>query len=212
MGWFSVNAQGATVMLFQHVPANYRMLPPSTNMMSMASSKNFAQSFEDLAVPQISALYAHACWMTRDSSEAEDLVQETLTKALRAFDSFSADTNFKAWIFRIQRNTFLTSRTALANSRTVFLEDYPDAMESADPSPTPEAEIIRLDNQILVRDALDQLPSHLREIILLCDVEEFKYKEIAAVLDVPIGTVMSRLSRARHALRQFLTPQFGGKS
>jgi RNA polymerase sigma-70 factor (ECF subfamily) len=85
-------------------------------------------------------------------------------------------------------------------------------MDAPDPSLTPEGEILRIDNQLLVRDALEQLPAHLREVLLLCDVEEFKYKEVAAVLDVPIGTVMSRLSRARHALRNSLKPQSGGKS
>ena len=185
---------------------------PSTNILSMASGTKSGRSFEELAVPQISALYAHACWMTRDPSEAEDLVQETLVKALRGFESFSPDTNLKAWLFRIERNVFLTSRTSLASLRTVFLEDHPDSMDAPDPSLTPEGEILRIDNQLLVRDALEQLPAHLREVLLLCDVEEFKYKEVAAVLDVPIGTVMSRLSRARHALRNSLKPQSGGKS
>jgi RNA polymerase sigma-70 factor (ECF subfamily) len=173
------------------------------------SSAATSASFEQLALPHLPSLYSHAFWLSRNHSEAEDLVQETIFKALRAFDSFQAGTNFKAWIFRILRNTFLTSRTGIAASRTVFLEDHPDLLGVTDYSPTPEDHLIRLDNQAVVNEALDQLQPPLREVLLLCDVEELKYKDIALVLDVPIGTVMSRLSRARHALHQLLQPQLG---
>ncbi len=154
-------------------------------------------------------LYNHAFWLTRNHAEAEDLVQETFSKALRAFESFQPNTNFKAWIFRILRNTFLTSRTGIATSRTVFLEDHPDVLDTTAPSPTPEDNLIRLDNQAALHAALEQLQPPLREALLLCDVEEIKYKDIALILDVPIGTVMSRISRARRTLRQLLQPQFG---
>jgi RNA polymerase sigma-70 factor (ECF subfamily) len=167
------------------------------------------QEFEQLALPLLPSLYNHASWLTRNHAEAEDLVQETFSKALRAFDSFQADTNFKAWIFRILRNTFLTSRTGIATSRTVFLEDHPHVLDTTDESPTPEDNLIRLDNQAALERALDQLEPPLREALLLCDVEEVKYKDIALILDIPIGTVMSRISRARRALRQLLQPQFG---
>jgi RNA polymerase sigma factor (sigma-70 family) len=176
-------------------------------IMNLARSKK--ASFQDLALPQLASLYNHACWLVRDAVEAEDLVQETLAKALRAFDSFEPDTNFKAWIFRILRNTFLSSRTAIANSRTVFLEDRTDVMEAQDSAPSPETELIRLNNRALVLDALEQLAPHLREVLLLCDLEELKYREIAAMLEVPIGTVMSRLARARQSLRQILTTKPG---
>jgi len=168
-----------------------------------------AASFESLALPLLSALYGHARWLTQNDAEAEDLVQETISKSLRAFDSFEPGTNFKAWIFRVLRNTFLTSRTGIAASRTVFLEDHPDILDSASDSFTPEDHLIRLDNQAAVHHALEQLQPPLREVLLLCDVEELKYKDIAAVLDVPIGTVMSRISRARVALRHLLQPQSG---
>jgi RNA polymerase sigma factor (sigma-70 family) len=166
-------------------------------------------SFEQLALPLLSSLYSHAFWLCRNHAEAEDLVQETISKALRAFASFQADTNFKAWIFRILRNTFLTSRTGIATSRTVFLEDHPDLADITDYGPTPEDHLIRLDNKAAVNEALDQLQPSLREVLLLCDVEELKYKDIALVLDVPIGTVMSRISRGRRALHQLLQPQLG---
>jgi RNA polymerase sigma-70 factor (ECF subfamily) len=168
------------------------------------------EKFQDLALPLLSALYNHACWLTRDAVEAEDLVQETLMKALRAFETFEAGSNFKAWIYRILRNTFLTSRAALSSARTVLLEDDSEASEAIDPALTPEAEVIRLDRLDLVRSAIEQLPPQLREVILLCDLEELKYREIALILNVPIGTVMSRLARARQALSRSLTGTLGG--
>ncbi len=165
-------------------------------------------SFESLALPLLTALYGHARWLTQNHAEAEDLVQETISKSLRAFDSFEPGTNFKAWIFRVLRNAFLTSRTGIAASRTVFLEDHPDLLDTTADTATPEDHLIRLDNQAVVHQALDQLQPPLREVLLLCDVEELKYKDIAAVLDVPIGTVMSRIARARRALQQLLQSQF----
>jgi RNA polymerase sigma-70 factor (ECF subfamily) len=173
------------------------------------SSAASSASFEQLALPLLPSLYSHAFWLSRNHAEAEDLVQETISKALRGFDSFQAGTNFKAWIFRILRNTFLTSRSGITASRTVFLEDQADVPDIPDASSTPEEHVIRLDNQTAVNEALDQLQPALREALLLCDVEELKYKEIAAVLDVPIGTVMSRISRARRTLYQLLQPQLG---
>ena len=165
-------------------------------------------AFQDLAQPLFPSLYNHAFWLVRNEAEAEDLVQESLTKALRAFDSFTPSTNFKAWIFRILRNTFFTSRTGIAASRTIFIEDHPDVLHTHDAGPTPEETLIRLDNQAAIVAALGQLQPLLREALLLCDVEQMKYKEIALVLDVPIGTVMSRISRAREALRQLIQPEF----
>ncbi len=169
-------------------------------------------SFEQLAIPLLPSLLRQALWLTQNHAEAEDLTQETLSKALRAFDSFAPDTNFKAWIFRILRNTFLTTRTGIAAMRTSFLEDHEGLEASAAaPDPTPEETLIQLDDAAAVQQALLQLPAALRDCLLLCDVEELKYKEIASVLDVPIGTVMSRISRARAALRAHLQPQFGGR-
>jgi RNA polymerase sigma-70 factor, ECF subfamily len=176
---------------------------------TMLSETSRSDTFEQLALPLFPSLYNHAFWLTRDQAEAEDLVQETFSKALRAFDSFQPSTNFKAWIFRILRNTFLTSRTGIAASRTVFLEDHPDALDPASADSTPEDNLIRLDNEAALQAALDQLQPQLREALLLCDVEEIKYKDIAVILDVPIGTVMSRISRARRTLRQLLQPQLG---
>jgi RNA polymerase sigma factor (sigma-70 family) len=168
-------------------------------------------SFEQLALPLLPALLRHALWLTQNEAEAEDLTQETLSKALRAFDSFTPDTNFKAWIFRILRNTFLTSRTGIAAMRTTFLEDHEGLEASVAAGPTPEETLIHLDDAATVQQALLQLPPILRDCLLLCDVEDLKYREIASILDVPLGTVMSRISRARAALRAHLQPHFGGR-
>ncbi len=142
-------------------------------------------------------MYSHAYWLARDHAEAEDLVQEALAKALRGFASFAVGTNFKAWIFRILRNAFLTSRTGLAAMRTEALEDQAEGFEAAAAGPTPEELLIRADDEAALYAAMEQLAAPLREVLLLCDVEEMKYREIAFVLEVPVGTVMSRLSRAR---------------
>jgi RNA polymerase sigma factor (sigma-70 family) len=199
----------------QHIPLFFAVYPRSRNLspaeaiLTMSSVSTRSAEFEQLVLPLFPSLYNHAHWLTRDQAEAEDLVQETFSKALRAFDSFQPGTNFKAWIFRILRNTFLTTRTGIAASRTVFLEDDPTTIDVAGTGPTPEDILIRLDNQAVLHAALEQLPPQLREILLLCDVEEIKYKDLALILGVPIGTVMSRISRARTTLRQLLQPQFG---
>jgi len=159
-------------------------------------------------MPLVPALYNVAQWLARNANDAEDLVQETLLKALRGFSSFEPDSNFRAWIFRILRNTYLTSRSGLAALRTVALEDelseqgeYP---EGAVDWQTPELNLIRLTDQAALQSAMEKLPPPLLEVILLCDVEEMKYKEIAVILGVPIGTVMSRIARARASLRRTL--------
>ena len=142
----------------------------------MPSAATRSADFEQLALPLFASLYNHAFWLTRNQAEAEDLVQETFSKALRAFDSFQPGTNFKAWIFRILRNTFLTTRAGISASRTVFLEDHPDTLDTAASGPTPEDTLIRLDNQAALHAALEQLQPPLREALLLCDVEEIDRK------------------------------------
>src|SRR6202453_99253 len=130
------------------VPAFFAVAMQSRNPRhTMPSAAAPSVAFEELALPLLPSLYNHAFWLTRNHAEAEDLVQETFSKALRAFDSFQTDTNFKGWGVRILRNTFLTSRSGIAASRTIFLEDHPQALETTDTSPTPEDNLIRLDNQ-----------------------------------------------------------------
>ena len=160
--------------------------------------------FEELAMPLFDALYNFARWLARDSNDAEDLVQETYLKALRSFASFQYGTNFRAWIFQILRNTFLSSRTKLERRMTVAIDPEDDGPELAVDTETPEAILVNRSNSRLVERAIEDLPVHYRETLLLCEVEEMSYQEIAEVLSIPIGTVMSRLARARKTVRESL--------
>jgi RNA polymerase sigma-70 factor, ECF subfamily len=161
-------------------------------------------SFEELAVPLFAQLYNFAHWLTRDRCEAEDLVQETYIKALRGFSTFQLGTNFRAWMYRILRNTFLTSRTGLKATMTVPLELEESNLELPMERETPEAMLIEQSNWQLIQNAIEELPPHYREILLLCDLEEMSYRDISETLSIPIGTVMSRLSRARDTLAELV--------
>ena len=166
-----------------------------------------SDSFEELAMPLFDQLYNFAHWLTRNREEAEDLVQETYSKALKGFSSFQLGTNFRAWMYRILRNTFLTSRTGLKVTMTEPLEPGEDGPELAVERDTPETILFERSNRELLQNAMDQLPGYYREILLLCEVDEMSYQEIAETLSIPIGTVMSRLSRARKTLRDRLQPR-----
>ena len=169
------------------------------------SAHDSSAGFEELAMPLFDSLYNFAHWLSQDRDEAEDLVQETYAKALKGFGSFQPGTNFRAWIFRILRNTFLTSRTGLAATRTVPLEsDGDEQQEVAVSRETPESILLVQAGRQQVQAALEQVPVIFREVLLLCDVEEMSYQEIADTLALPIGTVMSRLHRARRSLRTVL--------
>ena len=162
--------------------------------------------FEELATPLVGSVYNLARWLVRNEIEAEDLVQETLLKALRNFGSFQSGTDFRAWIFRILRNTFLGSRSTLERRMTVELKNEEELPLSRTQCISPESLFIESSNIAAIRSAIEQLPLRSREVILLCDVEDLAYKEIAEILEIPIGTVMSRLARARKALREALRP------
>jgi RNA polymerase sigma-70 factor, ECF subfamily len=160
-----------------------------------------SETFEQLAMPHFERLYNFACWLTQDRHEAEDLVQETYAKALKGFSSFQPGTNFRAWIYKILRNTFLTSRTGLKAAATVPI-DFDGEEEILPPAKgTPESILLQRSDSQLVQRALEQLPVAYREVLLLGEVEEMSYQEISTTLGIPMGTVMSRLSRARRALR-----------
>ena len=158
--------------------------------------------FEELAMPLFDSLYNFARWLVRNQSDAEDLVQETYRKALHSFASFRPGTNFRGWIFRILKNSFLSSRSGLERKMTVAMESEQDGSELAAERETPETILIERSNRQLVQRAIDELPAHYREVILLCEVEEMSYQQIAEILSIPIGTVMSRLARARMAIRE----------
>jgi RNA polymerase sigma-70 factor (ECF subfamily) len=165
-------------------------------------------SFEELAMPLFSQLYNLAHWLARDRAAAEDLVQETYMKALRGFSSFQPGTNFRAWMYRILRNTFLTSKAGL-NAR-LSLDDADEPLPEPADKHTPESILLLRAEQDQVRKALESLPIAAREIILLSDFEEMSYIEIGQALGLPLGTVMSRLSRARKAMRALLGAQMEG--
>jgi RNA polymerase sigma-70 factor (ECF subfamily) len=160
--------------------------------------------FEELAMPLFDSLYNFASWLAHNKSNAEDLVQETYLKALRGFASFQPGTNFRAWMFRILRNTFLGSRSTIDRRMTVEIDTEEDAPVLPATSTTPESLLIEGSQQNAVRNAIEQLPVTFREVLLLCDVEEASYREISEILSIPVGTVMSRLARARKAVRESL--------
>lgn len=163
-------------------------------------------SFEELAMPHFAKLYNFACWLTGDRVSAEDLVQETYMKALRGFASFQQGTNFRAWMYRILRNTFLTSQAGLRN--TISLDNDDESPLEPETTENPESILLARGEQEAIQRALESLPVNFREVILLCDLEEMSYQEIGQTLGIPIGTVMSRISRARRAMRSLLaTPE-----
>jgi RNA polymerase sigma-70 factor (ECF subfamily) len=165
---------------------------------------NQAAAFEELAMPLFRPLYNFAHWLTRDRSEAEDLVQETYVRALKGFSSFQPGTNFRAWMFRILRNTFLTSRTGLKSAPHLSVEEEGEEALLPPSRETPESSLMSATTQQEIQAALERLPVIYREVILLCDVEEMKYQEIAELLAIPVGTVMSRIARGRKLLRGML--------
>jgi RNA polymerase sigma factor (sigma-70 family) len=162
--------------------------------------------FEALAMPIVNSAYNLARWLARNDHDAEDLVQETYLKAFRSFASFQPGTNFRAWIFRILRNTFLSSCPVRERQLMVELESEEQVFPAFANCTTPESLLIDSSRIAAIRDAIQQLPTIYREVILLCDVEDAAYKEIAEILSIPIGTVMSRLARARRMVRDALRP------
>ncbi len=166
--------------------------------------------FEKLALPLLDPLYNFARWLSGDADEARDLVQETFVKALKGFGSFQQGSNFRAWIFRILRNTFLTSRTGLERRNTAQ-QDESGLDEAVVDQETPEVTLLRRADTELVRKAIAQLAPAFQEVLLLADVEEMKYQEVADTLSIPIGTVMSRLARARKQIREYIVQATGGK-
>ena len=161
-------------------------------------------TFEALALPLFEPLYNYARWLTRDVDEAEDLVQETYLKAFRGFGSFTAGTNFRAWMYRILRNTFLTSRSGLRAVPPLSIDDDPVQYEGITETSTPETIFFSRANAEALRLAIEALPLPFREVILLSDIENMSYKEIAETLSIPVGTVTSRLMRARAKVREAL--------
>ncbi len=180
----------------------------SRGMLRFGASSSYddraSAEFEELAIPLFDSLYNFASWLVHNKSNAEDLVQETYLKALCSFASFHPGTNFRAWIFRILKNTFLSSRSTLDRRLTGKIDSEDDVPVLPATSTTPESLLIEGSQQNAVRNAIEQLPVIFREVLLLCDVEDASYREISEILSIPVGTVMSRLARARKAVRESL--------
>src|ERR1700733_15112381 len=158
--------------------------------------------FEELAMPLFDSLYNFAGWLVHNKRNPEDLVQEKYLKAFRGFASFQPGTNFRAWMFRILRNTFLSSCSTLDWRMAVEIDSEGHVPVLPVTSATPESLLIERSRRNAVQNAIEQLPVIFREVILLCDVEDASYREISEILSIPIGTVMSRLARARKAVRE----------
>jgi RNA polymerase sigma-70 factor (ECF subfamily) len=169
--------------------------------------RELRERFERDALPILPSLYGAAMRMTRNPSDAEDLIQETFLRAYRGFRGFTEGTNLKAWLYRILTNTFINSyRKRQREPVTVLEDEIPDwylyGTEQSEASA--ETEVLDRMPDADVKEALDALPEQFRMAVWLADVEGFSYKEIAEILDVPIGTVMSRLHRGRKALEKRL--------
>src|SRR5271165_823372 len=179
--------------------------------MSLMPEAAKSDPFVDEALTHMDALYGVACKLTRNPTEAEDLVQDSFVKAMRARGQFHAGTNLKAWLFRILTNPFINKYRRGGLERSVL--DGPDADPLADGWVSastmrqlrdPEAQALMPLVEGEIQRALDALPAEFRLAVVLCDVEEFSYEEIAQIMGCPIGTVMSRLHRGRKLLQRTL--------
>src|SRR6266513_5230402 len=175
----------------------------------MADQANFA----DEATPFMDSLYAAAMRMTRNPADAEDLVQETYLKAYRGFGGFQEGTNLKAWLYKILTNTFINNYRAkkrrpeesdVEDVEELYLYRRLGGGQAEVAGRSAEDELLDHLTESEIKDALEALPEQFRIAVLLGDVEGFSYKEIADILDIPIGTVMSRLHRGRKALQKRL--------
>ena len=169
--------------------------------------------FTEQAMEHMPSLYSAALRMTRNPSDAEDLVQETYLRAYRGFGGFQEGTNLKAWLYRILTNTFINRyRAKKRRPEETEFDDVEDfylyrrlgGLEEARAGRSAEDELMDLFPEQEVKDAVESLPENFRMAVLLADVEGFSYKEIAEILEIPIGTVMSRLHRGRKALQKRL--------
>ncbi|HTM31404.1 MAG TPA: sigma-70 family RNA polymerase sigma factor [Vicinamibacterales bacterium] len=158
--------------------------------------------FEETVLPHLDAAFNYARWLTRNDADAEDVVQDACVRAMRFFSSLRDD-DARAWLFTIVRNTWYSrvSRKPTVAERT-RLNDGQD--QRPDTALDPEERLLQQHTVALVRAALEQLPADFREVIVLREIEGLSYKEMAAVVGVPIGTVMSRLARARERLQTIL--------
>ena len=170
-------------------------------------------TFAEQAMPLMGSLYGGALRMTRNPADADDLVQETYLRAFRGFGGFTEGTNLKAWMYRILTNTYINAYRAkqrrpveseLDEVEDLYLYKRLGGLEAASLGRSAEDELMDTFSEAEVKAAVEALPETFRMAVLLADVEGFSYKEIAEILDIPIGTVMSRLHRGRKALQKGL--------
>ena len=157
--------------------------------------------FELLAMPHLDAAFNLARWLTGNTADAEDVVQDAYLRAFRYFDAFRGD-SFRVWLLKIVRNAFLDWVKDNRSSRLVFEPAEETAESYPDPQPNVEAMLLERVNRETLTALVERLPSEYREVLVLREIEDLSYKEIAEVTGIPAGTVMSRLSRARLALRK----------
>ncbi|MCA3014868.1 MAG: sigma-70 family RNA polymerase sigma factor [Myxococcaceae bacterium] len=180
-------------------------------MLGFSKSDKARAEFEALVAPWLDALYAGALRLTRNERDAEDLVQDTVMRAYRFFDKFERGTNFRAWLFKILTNTFINGYRRQVKERSLGDESERQSVEaqffSADTTAQTQNPEEYLLHRVMSEDvlaAIDALPIDFRLVVILADLQEFSYKEIADILDVPVGTVMSRLFRGRRQLEKVL--------
>lgn len=164
------------------------------------------EDFEEEIVPHLDAMYNFALRLTSDPSDAEDLVQDTIVKAYRFFSSYEKGTNAKAWLFRILKNSYINNyRKQSKQPNQVDYDEVSSFYETIRADRTDTSDLEDKMYRDLIDDdisqALEELPEDFRTVVLLCDVEGFTYEEIANMLDVPIGTIRSRLHRGRNLLK-----------
>ena len=165
------------------------------------------RSFEEVVLPHLDAAFNYARWLTKNDADAEDVVQDAYVRALRFFSSLRGE-NARAWLLTIVRNTWYGRfpRRAGRGVMTVGHVDAEDVDNRVDASLDPEAQMIQQQTVEQVRRALETLPTDFREVLVLRELEGLSYKEIAAIVGIPLGTVMSRLARARERLTGVLAP------
>ena len=161
-------------------------------------------AFEVDALSHLDSLYGTALRLTRNEPDAQDLVQDTYVKAFRNSKQFTPGTNLKAWLFTILHNTFRNRRRDSGRDPVAVDSERVELSAQADPADTPEEQMVRASMAPDLQAALDALPETFRETVWLRDVEEFPYSEIAEMLGIPAGTVMSRISRGRRMLYESL--------
>jgi RNA polymerase sigma-70 factor (ECF subfamily) len=180
-------------------------------MLGFSKSDRTRAEFEVLVAPWLDTLYGGALRLTRNERDAEDLVQDTVMRAYRFFDKFERGTNFRAWLFKILTNTFINGYRRQVKERSLGDESERQSVEAqffsadtTDQAQNPEDYLLQRVMSEDVLTAIDTLPIDFRMVVILADLQEFSYKEIADILDVPVGTVMSRLFRGRRQLEKVL--------